>query len=147
VVINDTLPGGVYYSIALDSGSGPEPGSVVANADGTTTLQWTIGALLANTAPRNITYTARPGLLFLEGEEVANSAVLEFTDKNGCDFPAVNATAHPSLSRAAITKHRSRGYYKNHPGTWTTGDPGKDPGHRHPVRRCRWEYAGWDPDD
>src|SRR4029079_9719275 len=40
VVVTDTLPADVYYSLALDLGAGPKPTTVTRNGDGTTTLVW-----------------------------------------------------------------------------------------------------------
>ena len=120
VIITDTLPKDVYYSIALDLGSGPKPGSVVTNSDGTTTLTWTIGALTTGSGMKTITYTGRPSLLFLAGSSVTNKAVLDFTDKNVNDYPALTATATTTIT--TVTPGRSPktlGYYRTHPEVWT----------------------------
>jgi len=121
VIITDTLPKDVYYSIALDLGAGPKPGSFVTNSDGTTTLTWTIGALTTGSGMKTITYTARPSLLFLAGSSVTNKAVLDFTDRNGNDYPVLTTKASTAITAATITKTPlTLGYYRTHPEVWTT---------------------------
>lgn len=93
VVIDDTLPAEVYYSPALDEGSGPAPDSVATNADGTTTLTWQIGTLVSDSGTSSIEYTARPSLLVSGGDTITNDASLDFTDANGNDYPALTTNA------------------------------------------------------
>ena len=120
VVITDTLPKDVYYSLALDLGAGPKPGSVVTNADGTTTLTWSLGGLVKESAVQTISYTTRPSLLFLAGSSVTNNAVLDFTDGNGNDYPALTAEATTTITAVTPGKTPTTlGYYRNHPEVWT----------------------------
>jgi uncharacterized repeat protein (TIGR01451 family) len=119
VTITDTLPVGVYYSLALDTGSGPKPDSVTANANGTTTLTWNIGAVVANAGPFSITYTARPTLLSLGGTTYTNDAVLTFTDANGCTYPPVTDDASTSITVVTPTRDvRTIGFWGEHPELW-----------------------------
>lgn len=93
VTVTDTLPAGISYSLALDQGSGPRPDAVVANADGTTTLSWSVGTLAASSGPRQIVFSARPTLLATDGSSVTNAARLSFTDKNANAYAPLTATA------------------------------------------------------
>lgn len=120
VTITDTLPRDVYYSTALDLGSGPQPDMVTSNADGTTTLSWTIGNLTASSSIQTITYTTRPSLLFLAGTSVSNTAALDFTDSNKNDYPALTASAFTIITSVIPGKMPlSLGYYRTHPEVWT----------------------------
>ena len=121
VVVTDTLPADVYYSVALDLGSGPKPDSVTLNADGTRTLKWNVGAVAKASGPSTIEFTARPTLLALGGTVYTNNASLTFTDANGCTYPPVNASAATTItvvppSRDPLTV----GYWRNHPEQWTS---------------------------
>lgn len=119
-VITDVLPADVYYSTALDLGAGPRPTSVTRNANGTTTLSWTIGAVPANSGPVTIAYTARPSLLFLGGASVTNSVTLTFGNDNGCTYAPVTAAAPTGITVVAPTRNPlSMGYFKTHPADWT----------------------------
>jgi uncharacterized repeat protein (TIGR01451 family) len=120
VAIGDTLPAGVYYSTALDTGSGPPPTTVVANADGTTTLVWTIGHVAAHSGPQTIQYTARTGLLAAGGDTVTNAATLGFDDANANHYPGLNAQATTTLTAIAPTRNPlGLGSWRNTPSAWT----------------------------
>jgi len=120
VAVSDTLPVDVYYSPALDLGTGPAPSGVVRNADGTTTLSWTVGDLAAASGPKTIVFTARPSLLFLAGAVLANSASLTFTNGNGCTYDAVGASSRTGITAVRPTADPlSKGYWATHAATWT----------------------------
>ena len=120
MVIVDTLPSDVYYSLALDLGAGPQPDSVTSNADGTTALTWLVGDVPAGSGPTVIEYTARPSLLLLEGDTVANDLVLDFSDANGNDYPALVLSAATTITAVLPTQDpRSLGFWRNHPELWS----------------------------
>jgi len=120
VVISDTLPADVYYSLALDGGIGPKPNSVVENGDGTTTLTWTIGTVSGSSGPQSISYTARPTLLFIGGETLTNSATLAFENANGCSYDADEATASTTITVVPATRDPlSMGFWRNHGELWS----------------------------
>lgn len=121
VTVTDTLPAGVYYSEALDEGAGPKPDSVTANADGTTTLRWSIGSLPAHSSPSTIEYTARSGLLSLGGDVLTNDAEVDFSDANGNDYPAVEAAASSTVVVVAASRDpRGKGFWRSHESLWTS---------------------------
>jgi uncharacterized repeat protein (TIGR01451 family) len=93
VVITETVPAGVYYSIALDRGTGPKPTLVTVNPDGTTTLVWNVGGVPATSAPASINFTARPTLLALGGTTFTDGVSLTFQSGSGCAAPPVRASA------------------------------------------------------
>ena len=121
VTISDTLPADVYYSTALDQGAGPAPDSVRRNADGTTTLSWTVASVAGASGTQVIEYTARPSLLFVAGDSVAASARLTFTGANGCAYAPVTAARSVAITAVAPTRNPlSHGYWKNHSAEWTS---------------------------
>jgi uncharacterized repeat protein (TIGR01451 family) len=120
VVVTDTLPRDVYYSTALDTGAGPAPTSVTRNADGTTTLAWSVGSLTGNSAARTIEYTARPSLLFLGGSSVINGATVTFTNANGCTYTPVTTSRSTGITTVPPTRDPlTVGFWRTHPETWT----------------------------
>ena len=82
-MIIETVPAGVYYSIALDRGTGPKPTLVTVNPDGTTTLVWNVGGVPATSAPASINFTARPTLLALGGTTFTDGVSLTFQSGRG----------------------------------------------------------------
>lgn len=119
VTITDTLPAEEYYSLALDQGAGPKPASVVANADGTTTLTWTVGAVPAGSGPQTISYTARPSLLLVGGAAETDAAALSY-QSGGCSYAARTAAATTAITAGAPGRNPlSQGYWRNHPAEWT----------------------------
>jgi len=120
VTIVDTLPAGVYYSVALDAGAGPDPDTVVSNADGTTTLTWNVGDVAGSSGAQTIEFTARPTLLFLGGETLTNEASLSFENANGCTYEAGTASASTSITVAPATRDPlSMGFWRTHPELWS----------------------------
>jgi len=120
VDITDMLAADVYYSILLDLGAGPVPSSVTPNGDGTTTLTWPIGLVPALSGPMGIEYTARPSLLFLGGETLANGARLTFTNANGCTYDALTASASTNITVVPPSGDpRTLGFWRNQPELWT----------------------------
>jgi uncharacterized repeat protein (TIGR01451 family) len=120
VVVTDTLPADLYYSLALDSGAGPRPDSVTRHPDGTRTLTWNVGPLVKQSGPSVIEFTARPTLLALGGTEYRNDGSLTFTDANGCAFPPVTDRAATAITVVPATRNpRTLGYWRNHPAEWT----------------------------
>jgi uncharacterized repeat protein (TIGR01451 family) len=121
VTITDTLPADVYYSVALDSGAGPQPSTVVLNADGSRTLTWNVGALAGNSGAQTIQFTARPTLLALGGTAFVNRARLTYSDANNCTYPPVEAdnTTTTITVVAASRDPKTLGFWRNHPELWT----------------------------
>jgi len=114
------LPAGVYYSKALDLGAGPQPDSVAANPDGTTTLTWQAGTVAGASGPKVIEYTARPGLLFLGGDSVTNGARLTFTNSNGYTYAPVLASAGTGITVVPPSRNPvGLGFWRNHPELWS----------------------------
>ncbi|SNS43078.1 conserved repeat domain-containing protein [Streptosporangium subroseum] len=105
VTVTDTLPAGVYYSPALDLGTGPKPNSVTLNADGTRTLVWNVGDVPATSGDRTIVFTARPTLLSLPGATHINKVSVSYKSAGGaCTFAPVTASAQTSIT--AVTPSR-----------------------------------------
>ncbi|MEV4564346.1 hypothetical protein AB0K12_11320 [Nonomuraea sp. NPDC049419] len=98
------LPADVYYSQALDAGAGPRPGEVTRSDDGTTTLTWPLGTV-APGASGEVTFTARPGLLFEAGATVTGRASLAYGGANDCTFGPAAATAQTAITEAAPGRH------------------------------------------
>ncbi|MCA1682614.1 MAG: DUF11 domain-containing protein [Actinobacteria bacterium] len=103
VAITDTLPADVYYSVALDGGAGPRPSSVTRNADGTTTLTWSVGSVAGGSGPKTVEYTARPSLLFEWTAEML--ARIQATDQrfDGADGSAPDGKLSPAEAGAALS--------------------------------------------
>ena len=120
VVVRDTLPAGMTYSVALDQGAGPRPTTVVANPDGSQTLTWSLGTVAGASAPTTIEYTARSSLLALGGTAFTNSASAEFQSAGGCSYPPVSASATTTVTVTPPSGDPvGIGFWANHPETWT----------------------------
>jgi uncharacterized repeat protein (TIGR01451 family) len=120
VVLTDTVPAGVYYHPALDLGAGPRPTTVTRNADGTTTLTWALAPIAGGSAPQEVAYTARPGLLALPGTPISSTASLAYTSAGGCTYNPVTASAATTIATVPITRNPvGHGYWKTHQETWT----------------------------
>lgn len=120
VVVTDTVPAGVYYSQALDLGSGPRPDSVTLNADGTRTLVWNVGNLAGTSGPKTIEFTARPTLLALAADSFTNAVAVSFTNTNGCVYPGLHASATTAITVIPPTQDpHTLGYWRNHPADGT----------------------------
>jgi uncharacterized repeat protein (TIGR01451 family) len=118
VVISDTLPADVYYSIALDLGTtGPRPDSVSLNPDGTRTLTWNIaGTLAGKSGPQTIVFTARPTLLALGGASYLNQVSLDFRSRGGCKYPTLNDSASTVITVVPPTRDpQGLGFWRTHP--------------------------------
>ncbi|MFI6479012.1 hypothetical protein ACIBH1_13840 [Nonomuraea sp. NPDC050663] len=120
VVLTDTLPAEVYYSKALDRGAGPKPDTVTRNADGTTTLTWTLGTLAA-AQDLSVRFTARPSLLFTAGAQLPDTASVTYGNAKGCTYDPVTDSATTGVTEVTPSRApRSHGYWKTHPEerTW-----------------------------
>jgi uncharacterized repeat protein (TIGR01451 family) len=121
VSISDVLPTETYYSRALDQGTGPQPTTVVANADGTTTLTWSIGTVSGSAGQSQIGFTARPSLLLLAGTTKTDNASATFQNANGCTYAPATASAATLITEVPPSRNPlTLGYWRNHPSDWTT---------------------------
>ncbi|MET8452677.1 hypothetical protein [Streptomyces sp. NPDC005209] len=121
VTVTDTLPAGVYYSQALDSGTGPRPSSVTVHDDGTRTLVWNAGTLPAHSGDQKIVFTARPTLLAPAGTTYRDTVSVAYKNATeACTFAPVTATADTTVTVVPPTRDPlSQGYWKTHPAAWT----------------------------
>ncbi|MCC7365094.1 MAG: DUF11 domain-containing protein [Dehalococcoidia bacterium] len=116
VTIVDTLPAGVYYSLALDLGTGPRPSSAAKNAAGQWVLTWNLGTLAGASGNQVIEFTARPTLLVTGSETLMSSATISYTNANGCTYSPVSASASTAIVVVAPTRDpRGLGYWRNKP--------------------------------
>jgi uncharacterized repeat protein (TIGR01451 family) len=114
VVLTDDLPVGVYYSTALDLGSGPRPTSVLRKSDGTTTLTWNLGSV-AGGAATSTSFTARSTLLAVAGTALADSAAASYQNSNGCVYVPATAAGSTSITEVRPTRDPlTAGYWKQH---------------------------------
>ncbi|WP_405891542.1 DUF11 domain-containing protein [Streptomyces sp. NBC_00133] len=121
VTVTDTLPAGVYYSQALDLGTGPRPSSVTLNGDGTRTLVWNVGTVPARSGDLRIVFTARPTLLALAGTTYTDTVSVSFRNAGGaCTFTPVTDSASTTITVVPPTRNPlSQGFWKNHQELWT----------------------------
>lgn len=77
VKIVDTIPSHMTY---VGGSASRTPDSVVVNADGTTTVTWSLGDVAVNSALPAITYDARVKLTAPNGAQEVNSVVISSTD-------------------------------------------------------------------
>ncbi|MGG8405171.1 DUF11 domain-containing protein [Streptomyces sp. 12297] len=120
VTLTDTLPAGVYYSPALDLGSGPKPSSVTLNNDGTRTLVWNAGSLPASSGGQ-IVFTARPTLLALAGTTYTDTVSVSYRNAAGaCTFAPVTDSATTTITVVPPTRDPlSQGFWRTHEALWT----------------------------
>ncbi|MFG1708105.1 hypothetical protein ACFLIM_33340 [Nonomuraea sp. M3C6] len=104
VTLTDTLPPEVFYSRALDQGTGPKPATVTTNPDGTTTLAWSLGSLDGG-ASSSVRFTARPSLLFVAGNELSGSASVAYENTNGCIYEPATATTSTRITEVTPTRN------------------------------------------
>ena len=121
VTVTNTLPAGVYYSLALDLGSGPKPDSVTLNSDGSRTLTWNVGSLAAQSGNKTIVFTARPTLLGLAGTTYTSSVSVSYKNSSGaCTFTPVTNSAVTTITIVPPSRvPLSQGFWKNHPELWS----------------------------
>jgi uncharacterized repeat protein (TIGR01451 family) len=121
ILINDTIPKGVYYHENLDSGIGPKPNATIVNNDGTTTLVWNIANLEPDSSIKTIEYSVRTSLLMFEGK-LSNHVVLDFTDENNNNYSELHASSETfvfSSSRAITKDPLSSNSWFQHEELWT----------------------------
>ncbi|MBO3749625.1 DUF11 domain-containing protein [Streptosporangiaceae bacterium NEAU-GS5] len=115
ITLTDTIPAEVYYSTALDLGSGPKPTTVTGNPSGTTTLTWKLGPV-AGGGTQSVQFTDRPSLLFTAGAKLADTATVTYENGNGCTYKPVSASGETSVTEVPATRDPlSAGYWKTHP--------------------------------
>ncbi|MGN9841217.1 DUF7507 domain-containing protein [Nonomuraea sp. H19] len=116
VTVTATLPDGVYYSKALDQGSGPKPTTVTGGK-----LAWDVGALAATSGERTIVFTARPTLLALPGTTYTAEVSVAYKNTTGaCTFDPVNGSATTTVTAVPPTRDPvSKGFWKTHDELWT----------------------------
>ncbi|MEU7728421.1 hypothetical protein AB0B78_24765 [Streptomyces sp. NPDC040724] len=121
VTVTDTLPPGVYYSQALDLGTGPRPSSVTLNGDGSRTLVWNVGDLPAASGDQRIVFTARPTLLALSGTTYTDTVSVSYKNAGGaCTFAPVTDSAGTAITVLPPTRNPlSQGFWRNHRELWT----------------------------
>ena len=118
LVVKDVLPRDVYYSTSLDLGAGPRPSSVSYAANAPTTLVWNVATLAAGDV-LTLEYTARPSLLFLGGEALANAVEVSYKNANGCTFAPERASASSTITVVAPTRDPlTPGFWRTHPEMW-----------------------------
>jgi uncharacterized repeat protein (TIGR01451 family) len=104
VVISWVVPKDVYYSLALDQGSGPKPASITLNPDGTRTLVWNLGTVPAHSGARSIGVTARPTLLALGGTSFVSNVSLSFQKGAGCAAESIAASAATVITLVPLSR-------------------------------------------
>ena len=114
VVLTETLADDVYYSEALDTGTGPKPNTVVRNADGTTTLTWNLGNLAGGTST-SVELTVRSSLLFIGGDQLNDTSSVSYGNASGCVYAPVTTSSTTSVVEVTPTRDPlSAGYWKTH---------------------------------
>ncbi|MGO4653079.1 SdrD B-like domain-containing protein, partial [Arthrobacter sp. 2RAF22] len=101
LTVTDTLPKGETYVPGSSlCGSTACQASVTMNADGTTTLVWSLGSPVAGTPVAPITYKATIGALVSDGTSLVNTAVIS-ADNDGSPAQYRTATATVSVVNSA----------------------------------------------
>jgi hypothetical protein len=112
--LTKTLPPDVYYSTALDAGAGPKPTTVTTAADGSTVLTWTLGNVAGGSSVP-VNFSARPSLLFVGGDTLADTSSASYKNANGCSYEPATASASTTVVEVTPTRDPlSAGYWKTH---------------------------------
>jgi uncharacterized repeat protein (TIGR01451 family) len=116
VSVKDVLPIDVYYSKALDLGTGPKPDTITKEANGKTTLTWTNLGTLAASGSRTLVYTARPSLLFLGGQSIANAVEVTYQNSSNCTFAPERTSASSTITVVPPSRDsQGLGFWRSHP--------------------------------
>lgn len=99
VSLTDTLPAEVH-----PTDTQPKASSVTRNADGTTTLTWSLGSLDGG-ASTTVRFTARSSLLFTAGAELPDTATASYRNANGCAYEPVTATAATRVTEVTPSRN------------------------------------------
>ena len=115
VSATDDLPVDDYYSTGLDTGAGPQPGTVNRHGSGTTTLTWSVGVVAAG-ADGTIGITTRPSLLVTGGTALGDTATVGWSSAGGCVYAPVSASGSVTVTEVAPTRRPAvlQGYWKTH---------------------------------
>ncbi|MFI6499529.1 CARDB domain-containing protein [Nonomuraea typhae] len=92
VTLQYTLPGGVYYSTALDQGAGPRPTSVTGRV-----LSWNLSSLDGG-ATATVAFTTRSSLLAEGGTRLTGQAAVTYGNANGCTYDPVTTSATTTVT-------------------------------------------------
>lgn len=99
VSLTDTLPAEVH-----PTDTQPKASSVTRNADGTTTLTWSLGSLDGG-ASTTVRFTARSSLLFTAGAELPDTATASYRNANGCAYEPVTASAATRVTEVTPSRN------------------------------------------
>ncbi|NUW31652.1 DUF11 domain-containing protein [Nonomuraea sp. SMC257] len=98
VTLTYALPDEVYYSTALDQGSGPRPTEVSGG-----TLTWRLDPVEAG-ATATVAFTTRSSLLVTGGTEQTGQAKVVYVNANGCAYDPVTASATSTVTEVAPSR-------------------------------------------
>ncbi|MFI7151952.1 CARDB domain-containing protein [Nonomuraea sp. NPDC050022] len=99
VTLQYTLPEGVYYSTALDQGTGPRPTNVNGRI-----LTWNLGTADAGAA-KSVEFTTRSSLLTEGGTRLTGQAKVTYGNANGCAYDPVSASSTSTVTEAAPSRN------------------------------------------
>ncbi|MFC5823488.1 CARDB domain-containing protein [Nonomuraea insulae] len=109
-----TPPAGVYYSTALDQGSGPRPSSVTGG-----TPTWKLGSMDAG-ATTTVRFTTRSSLLAVGGTVLTGQAKVSYGNAKGCVYTPVTASSSSTVTEVAPSRNpRPTAIWTLTPSLWT----------------------------
>ncbi|MDR8410308.1 hypothetical protein MTP10_16365 [Nonomuraea sp. 3-1Str] len=98
VTLTYALPDEVYYSTALDQGSGPRPTEVSGG-----TLTWRLGPVEPG-ATAAVRFTTRSSLLVTGGTAQTGQAKVVYVNANGCSYAPVTASATSTVTEVTPSR-------------------------------------------
>ncbi|MEM6251357.1 MAG: hypothetical protein AAF821_00415 [Cyanobacteria bacterium P01_D01_bin.156] len=121
IIVTDTLPVELSY---VTGSANITPDSIIANGDGTTTLNWDLGNYPISTPIPTITFQAKAGFDVAGGTDALNQASIAALDTNGLDLDTSPLASRTDVRSITIINNAAFTIFKE--AVTPEIDPGDD---------------------